>query len=876
MYDGMGGSSLRVMVLCGATVGCVWGRHVQAEAVPHADASELLAYVDTVIKHMYEAEVLTAERKKRVAEMERVLLRLKRVIAVRLKSEFSAADALTFDAKIDEAEKGQTGRARVPAFNEGLDDGETLLRLMHAIDSGVGSNGDGAISEPELQNSSHLSAEMKQALRSAFGCTAEVVKEALSKVKLEDFSVYKRANRKASVNALLDALGPSAAAAGWNKKAGLELLATKLKEEKLEELASALTGLSNTLLSADAQLDFLALKRGAQRVPRVRGPRLEWARGLGLDGALARQLPPGILEDGLAGVRGMPWEEAKRAVEAFLEDARVRIYTALMEVKTAKGSRSAAEANAKFDGFQGTFATLPEFHAGAEASLNLGYPNPDTMRGILNEHTKHPSVTRLFVTPNYQIASSLLLEFAWAVQDESPEDLEAVWTGDSFPLVSEQLERARQLLRKLVEAREGAEAASAKTDSELLFPGEVGDRFSESLVMLRFSGVAADSAEAKKIGDQAKAEAAKLLMTDEEQARGVAILDHAACVERIQGTGSLLQGPSSQAAFDDGLLRVGVLLPMSSVRAEAILDQLLADVMKATEQVFDVAEKMAERTWAFSRFTSVQELRKWLEERSLADLRKVLAADGKGKEGGRGKEWAYVDRDDVRWANEDPGAYLSLCEAMVSSFVCTELQADLRAALESRASEAQLDALLTAWGLTPKSEKAARIEQAAAALDEKRWSSVEGWVRLHTGRIQGRMRLGLRALMAREAKNIDEFKLTASEVLGTNIYTGANFVLLNGICRSFPPSILELLKGDATTGDNRMCTTLFCISSCLKKLSQHTELPESRCRPFIPQPPWILPPTNTYMYITAKYATTRLSLPAQGVQKSGQVIVHRL
>ncbi len=819
------------MVLCG---------HAQAEAVPRTDESKLLAYVDKVIECMYATEDLTAERKKSVAEMERVSLRLKRVMAMRLKSESSAANALAFDAKIDEApvEKGQSGRARVPAFDDGLDDAEALLLLMHAIDSGEGSNCDGAISEPELQGSSHLSAEMKKALRSAFGCTAEVVEEALSKVIPEDFGVYKKANTKASVKALFDALGPSASAAGWDTKAGLELLATKLKEEKLEELASALTGLASTLLSADAKLDFIAVKRVAQRVPRVRGPRMDWVRGLGLDGALARQLPPGTLEDGLAGVRGMPWEEARRAVDAFLEDARVRIYTALVEVKTAQGSRSAAEANAKFDGFQGSFATLPEFHAGAEASLQLGYPNPDTMRGILNEHTKHPSVEKLFVTPNYRIATSLLLEFAWAVQDERPEDLKAVWTGDSFPLVSEQLERARKLLRKLVKARDGAEAASAKADTELLFPGEVGDRFSESLVMLRFRGVAADSAKAKEIADQAKAEAAKLLVTEEEQARGVAILDHAACVERIQVTGSLLlPGPSSKAAVsDDGSLRVGVLLPMSSVRAEAIRDQLLANVKKATELVFDTADTVAERTWAFSRFTSVQELRKWLEERSLTDLRKVLTADGKGKKGVRGKEWAHVDGDDARWASEDSAAYVSLCEAMVSSFVRTELQLDLRSALESSASKAQLDELLTAWGLTPKSEKAARIEQAVAALDEERWSRVEGWVRLHKGRIQGRMRLGLRALMAREAKNINEFKLTASEVLGAHIYTGANFVPLNGICRSFPHSILELLQGDATMGPNKMCTTLFCISSCLKKLSQHTELPESRCRPSTPHP----------------------------------------
>jgi hypothetical protein len=51
---------------------------------------------------------------------------------------------------------------------------------------------------------------------------------------------------------------------------------------------------------------------------------------------------------------------------------------------------------------------------------------------------------------------------------------------------------------------------------------------------------------------------------------------------------------------------------------------------------------------------------------------------------------------------------------------------------------------------------------------------------------------------------------------------------MNGICRSFPLNILDLLKGDGITPDNRLCTTLFCISSALKKLSQTTPLPGNR------------------------------------------------
>ena len=61
------------------------------------------------------------------------------------------------------------------------------------------------------------------------------------------------------------------------------------------------------------------------------------------------------------------------------------------------------------------------------------------------------------------------------------------------------------------------------------------------------------------------------------------------------------------------------------------------------------------------------------------------------------------------------------------------------------------------------------------------------------------------------------------------VAAGPEFVPMNGICRSFPQSILDLLKGDGTAGDNKLCTTLFCIGSGLKKLSQKTELPDTRC-----------------------------------------------
>ena len=110
----------------------------------------------------------------------------------------------------------------------------------------------------------------------------------------------------------------------------------------------------------------------------------------------------------------------ERALAAFCADVRRTFTAELGRVRGATGSRSAYEANSKFEGFEGSFASLKEFHAGAEASLNLGYPNPDTRKGILNEHTAHPSVARLFVAPNYRLATCLLIEHSWAVDPSAP------------------------------------------------------------------------------------------------------------------------------------------------------------------------------------------------------------------------------------------------------------------------------------------------------------------------------------------------------------------------------------------------------------------------------------------------------------------------
>ena len=735
-------------------------------------------YVSKVIACLHADEASSdAERRREVAEQEMALRRLQRVLMSRL----------------DPYSPPSSSSAARVAFDAGLDDDEALLLMMQEVDE----DGSGAVSEAELLGASALlNPEMQRALASAFACDPEAVEEALAHLNAADFGDEYRveSNRaatgavvfdiKSSARAVFDAavreaeagtqagsaggasesadgtagvpspVAVETAASGRATKACLERLADKANAAGLANLGAALAGLAKPLLGMGRELDFLAVKRAARRVPRVAGQRMEWVRtGVGLDAALARNLPPGTLDDGLAGVRAMPLAEAQRALAAFVEEAKVLFLEALLEAKSAKGSRSAAEANGKFDGFQGSFATLKDFHAGAEATLQLGYPNPDIAKGMRLEHTKHPSVERLFLTPNYRIVTSLLVEYVWAVLDKSTEPTDAS--------LKEARQRALKLVRELVSARHGATAATATApDDQLLFPGEVGDSFLESLVILRIPGSTADPAVAKDCKDAVKLKATELLRDGEEKVRGVATLGHQECLERIRRGASVLQSEPSGGLpeAEDGSLRVGVLLPMSKASADVIRDELAA----AVGRVGTTAEVVGCRTWVFSQHTGVEELQKWLEERSLAEL-EVLA----------GRPGQMVPDADGGPAAKPTHA--ALCSQVAASFVSTELREDFLSTFESNASDAQIEALLTGWGVRPDAERAGRINQAAAAFDtdpEQRWREVERWVRLHRGRIQGRTRLGLQELVAREAAKIKLCGLTESEVLGLFLCTG--------------------------------------------------------------------------------------------------------
>ena len=782
-----------------------------------------MEYIDKVIQCLHSDEKNhDAERRREVAEQKLLLLDLKVVLEARGRGESSVGEAM---------------------FSAALDDDEMLLRLMYFLDK----DESGAISEVELLASEGLMLDMRAALESAFRCSPETMEAALAHLDDCNFGRFRRVkgagkeaaqgqegvfDAKASARAVFNAaLCPAAlsqppatcdgqvcssatkdAEAGANgaeadslarcdpkaSKAGLERLADCLGGvEALPKLATALRVLAKTLQDEGKELDLLGVKRAAQRVPRVMGQRVEWARSLQLDAALARHLPPGTPEDGLAGVRRMSNGEAERALAAFLKDARARFLKALLDARQATGSKSAYEANRKFtDGFEGSFATLQEFHAGAEASLNLGYPNPDTIKGMRLEHTAHPSAERLFVTPNYRIATCLLLEYAWAMLESEERTM-------ADPEMRALQSRASDILADLARKREehspapadGA-ATAARTDAaatELgraaaLFPGEVGDGFWEALVVLRFPDSDPVDLEAVKMRVAAAQNGAKAVLgTEEELVRGVATLDHAECAQRIaRGANVLASGCA--AANKQGPVLVGLLLPMTLARATAKLDALRAAVGMEVE-----VETTGCKRWTFSRHTGVEEVKKMLGERSLEDLRKMLADDARAEEGKR--EWTGV-------ASAEGETHAALCSEMVTAFVRTELRLDLRAALESSASDAQIRALLEGWTVLVPDEasRAERIFKAALALNfEEQWRQVEAWVRLHRGRIQGRTRLGLEGLMRREESKVKQYKLTKSEVLGIYLYTGLH------PRRLFSSLILDQLRISACVGRAGVC-----------------------------------------------------------------------
>jgi hypothetical protein len=406
-----------------------------------------------------------------------------------------------------------------------------------------------------------------------------------------------------------------------------------------------------------------------------------------------------------------------------------------------------------------------------------------------------------------------------------------------------------------------------------LFPGEIGDIFSDTAVVLLLTAATPSAVQmaAAKMNDEKltvlllKAPSAVLatrvadggppsrsvvLASDEERTRGVQVLPQRACLEWDARSGNMLAHAAKTATFDSmitdaekrhadaGTAVVGVVLPMARARAQ----ERLAGVLAAVAELVGLPDlgnggdwggggvrvvRVLGRTTTYCAVPSVAELKKRLGELSNAALR-CAARDHWGV-----KDTAGCDSETLSRAAVEA--------VVVDAFVQQELQAELAAALRcsfasTNASDlarldTALDDLLQDWAstlppappsLTPAAKREHRISAAAAGLNSvARWEAVARWVGLFRVRTQGRSRAGIKRLMAEKERWIGQAKLTEGEVLALYLYTGPEYMLINGILRSFPLSMLDLLEG------NTLCTTLFCISSALKKVARGTELPNS-------------------------------------------------
>jgi hypothetical protein len=304
-----------------------------AAALP-AYGGEYLALIIKLLEQGRESSAADACRAEVLSKQAEVLRRLNAAMAARLSADLTLSECVEKGAE-EEGGEGQRG----VGFDSSVDDDEVLLRLFRELDR----DGNGTISMEELLAAPLLckaeNAEMSRMLRRAMGCDLQALEEALQSVGERELELFAQrvagslgdsegaghaTGRSAAVKAIFDAIsssgraavlpGAGQAAAGCTgegdtrvaTRADLDcFLQAKGANAKGSTLATALERLLAALpVPADGQdsqeLDFLAVKAAARKVPRVAAQRLEWVRTMGLDAALARHLPPGTLDDGCA------------------------------------------------------------------------------------------------------------------------------------------------------------------------------------------------------------------------------------------------------------------------------------------------------------------------------------------------------------------------------------------------------------------------------------------------------------------------------------------------------------------------------------------------------------------------------------------------
>ena len=191
------------------------------------------------------------------------------------------------------------------------------------------------------------------------------------------------------------------------------------------------------IVNEGSDISYPTFKAAVLKMPRVRAQRIQWARALKFDAAFAKHLPVGNIFDGLAALKSMSWEDLVKVCDEFCKEVRSIVHAEWIKLSGETGSTSSPDA-ANVDvmsvmnkfkdegGFLGNFGNQFMFHHGLVAELGL--PDPYILRAILREHIYAVDSENCFVTPNYGLVTTPLMEFARLLGDPS----DAFDNGNSF------------------------------------------------------------------------------------------------------------------------------------------------------------------------------------------------------------------------------------------------------------------------------------------------------------------------------------------------------------------------------------------------------------------------------------------------------------
>jgi ankyrin repeat protein len=189
------------------------------------------------------------------------------------------------------------------------------------------------------------------------------------------------------------------------------------------------SGLNSTGSSANSEgIDFRAFKKATDKIPYVKNPKLQFVRGLKLDISLARRLKSGTLWDGLEGFKQMTLQDIEHVCALHARDVLDCLQAQWRRLKSEDQRLSTqidtlskedplddfAGTMNKFMGedgaILGSFGTQDFFHEGLE--VKLGMADPQIFRAIIYENVVSKDSCKPFVTKNYGIFTTPMIEFA--------------------------------------------------------------------------------------------------------------------------------------------------------------------------------------------------------------------------------------------------------------------------------------------------------------------------------------------------------------------------------------------------------------------------------------------------------------------------------